>query len=250
MPGMKLCILDNDELDPRMAPLYGSYAAMFERLLRAAGWQGEVQVFQARRGHLPDAQARHDAVLLTGSRADAFSDEDWVVALRRHVEGLLRRGTPLLGVCFGHQLIAHCLGATVQRAPQGWGSACMVYDWHAPDLLPTQADGPRTRVALLASHQDQVMTLPQGATLLASSAHCPVAGYAMGRQVLCLQPHPEFDARYSAYLLDKRREQMGEALYAERLQSLQQHHDGALMASLMVQFMAQGLSPAAAGDAR
>jgi GMP synthase-like glutamine amidotransferase len=250
MPGMKLCILDNDELDPLMAPAYGSYAAMFERLLRAAGWQGEVEVFQARRGQLPDARADHDAVLLTGSRADAFSDEDWVVALRRHVEGLLRQGTPLLGVCFGHQLIAHCLGARVQRAPQGWGSGRMVYDWHAPHLLPADGQGPRSQVALLASHQDQVLSLPRGATLLASSEHCPVAGYVLGTQALCLQPHPEFDARYSAYLLGKRREQMGEAKHAERLHSLQQAHDGPLMAALMVRFIAQGHSGAGGAGPR
>ena len=169
MPGMRLCILDNDELDPLMVPAYGSYAAMFERLLRAAGWQGAVEEFQARRGQLPGLQAGHDAVLLTGSRCDAFSDEDWVVALRRHVEGLLRQGTPLVGVCFGHQLIAHCLGARVQRAPQGWGSGRMVYDWHAPQCLPPQGDAVRNRVALLASHQDQVLTLPQGATLLGAA---------------------------------------------------------------------------------
>lgn len=240
MPGMRLCILDNDELDPLMVPAYGSYAAMFERLLRAAGWQGAVEVFQARRGQLPGLQAGHDAVLLTGSRCDAFSDEDWVVALRRHVEGLLRQGTPLVGVCFGHQLIAHCLGARVQRAPQGWGSGRMVYDWHAPQCLPPQGDAVRNRVALLASHQDQVLTLPQGATLLASSEHCPVAGYVLEGQALCLQPHPEFDARYSAYLLGKRRQQMGESLYAERLLCLEQAHDGPLMAALMARFIAQG----------
>lgn len=248
MPGMKLCILDNDELDPPMVLPYGSYAAMFERLLRAAGWQGEVEVFQTRRGQLPDAQAGHDAVLLTGSRADAFSDDGWVCALRRHVEALLHQGTPLVGVCFGHQLIAHCLGARVQRAPQGWGSGRMVYDWHAPHLLPPDGDAVRTQVALLASHQDQVLTLPHGATLLASSEHCPVAGYALGEQVLCLQPHPEFDARYSAYLLGKRREHMGESHYAERLQSLAQAHEGPLMGALMARFMAQGHSGPGTGN--
>ena len=60
-------------------------------------------------------------VLLTGSRADSFSDEPWVRVLRGHVSELLERRKPLLGICFGHQLIAHCLGAPVGRAPQGWG---------------------------------------------------------------------------------------------------------------------------------
>lgn len=233
---MKLGILDNDVLDPAAQPRWGSYGAMCERLMREAGWVGQVQTFNARQGVFPPAGEAFDAVLLTGSRADAFGDEPWVQALRQWVRTRLDRGQRFLGVCFGHQLIAHCLGAPVARAPQGWGQGRMVYDWHG------QADAvPGGTLALYASHQDQVLALPPGATLLASSAHCPVAAYAIGRQVLCVQAHPEFDAAYTAYLLDKRRAQMGEAVYHERSASLQQGHDGALLGRLMLRFVQQGI---------
>lgn len=233
---MKLCILDNDVLDATAQPVWSSYGAMFERWLRAAGWAGEVQVFSARQGEYPADWSAFDAVLLTGSRADAFGDAPWVQVLRQHVHRRLEAGQRLLGVCFGHQLIAHCLGAPVARAPQGWGHGRMVYDWHGPaDAVPGGT------LALYASHQDQVLALPEGATLLASNGHCPVAAYAVGRQVLCVQPHPEFDAPFTAYLLDKRRAQMGEAVYHERIASLQQGHDGLLFGQLMVRFLAQGL---------
>ena len=71
-PAMKLCILDNDVLDPAAAPIWGSYAAMFERLLRGVGFEGEVDVFSARHGQYPASFAPYEAVLLTGSRADAL----------------------------------------------------------------------------------------------------------------------------------------------------------------------------------
>ena len=233
---MKLCILDNDVLDAAAQPIWGSYGAMCERLLRAAGWTGEVGVFSARRGQYPARWTDWDAVLLTGSRADAFGDAPWVQTLRTQIGQRLAAGQRVLGVCFGHQLIAHCLGAPVARAPQGWGQGRMVYDWHGPeDAVPGGT------LALYASHQDQVLALPPGATLLASNAHCPVAAYALGQQVLCVQPHPEFDAAYAAFLLDKRRSQMDEAVYQERLSSLHQGHDGLHFGRLMVRFLQQGL---------
>ena len=112
---MHLCILENDDLDPPLAQRYTRVASMFEDLFAQAGYQGRIDTFSARHGQYPARFAIYDAVLLTGSRADAFSDEPWVVALREQVARLLQDQHKLLGVCFGHQLIAHCLGAPVQR---------------------------------------------------------------------------------------------------------------------------------------
>jgi GMP synthase-like glutamine amidotransferase len=231
---MKLCILDNDVLDPAAAPIWGSYAAMFERLLRSVGFQGAVDIFSARYEHYPASFGSYDAVLLTGSRADAFSDDAWVVQLRRRVSALLTQKKPLIGVCFGHQLIAHCLGAKVARAPQGWGVGRTRYTWHEPAQFSDRAE----QVSLLASHQDQVLELPAGARLLAGNAHCPIAAYAIGQQVFCIQPHPEFEPAYSAFLLNLRRAQLGEVLYQEGVAGLQDGHlDGARIAQLMLDFI-------------
>lgn len=84
-----------------------------------------------------------------------------------------------------------------------------------------------------------MLELPAGARLLASNSHCPIAAYAMGQQVLCIQPHPEFDPEYSAFLLEKRRAQYGEVVYQEALSSLHFGHDGARMAHLMLRFIEQ-----------
>ena len=245
---MRICILDNDLIDPDGAPVWGSYAAMFEGLLRAAGYQGSIDAFSARQGHYPPSFDAYNAELLTGSRADSFSDEAWVVALRERVTRLLQDQHKLLGVCFGHQLIAHCLGAPVQRAPRGWRVGRQAYDWlGAPEHLGLAAgqapQGPQvTQFALLASHQDQVLALPPGATLLATQADCPVAAYALGDQVFCIQPHPEFTPEVSAFLLDKRRALMGEPLYEQSMGSLSEPHDGLALARFMIRFVQFGLS--------
>lgn len=231
---MKLCILDNDYLDPAIAATYSGYGAMFERLLRDAGATGQFDIFNTVKGEYPASFDSYDAVLLTGSRADAFSQEPWVLALREKVAQLLQAKKKLVGVCFGHQLIALILGARVGRASQGWGAGRMAYQWLAPDL--PQAEG-RTDIALLASHQDQVFDLPEGATLLATSAFCPVAAFAVEDRVFCVQPHPEFVEAYSAFLLDKRRAALGEAQYLACTDSLAKGHDGDVVARMIVAFI-------------
>jgi GMP synthase-like glutamine amidotransferase len=259
---MKLCILENDDLDPAAGTAYGRYGSMFERLFKDAGADWEFDIFHTPKFEYPASFDAYRAVLLTGSKADSFSDEPWIVELRARVTQLLAQKKKLLGICFGHQLIALCLGAKVGRAPQGWGVGRMSYDWHAADLplapedsrpaagTPQDGQAPmggsdprsggaweRQSVALLVSHQDQVLALPDNAVLLASNAHCPVAGYAVGDAVFCVQGHPEFVEDYSAFLMHKRRERLGEHLYTQGVGSLQHGHDGLDVARMMVAFV-------------
>lgn len=229
---MKLCILDNDFLDPAVAPIYGGYGAMFERLLRQAGAEGTFDIFNTVKGEYPASFDPYDAVLLTGSKADSFSQEPWVLALKDKVQALLKSKKKLIGVCFGHQLIALCLGAKVGRAPQGWGAGRMRYQWLAPELAPD-----RKEVALLASHQDQVFELPDGTRLLATSDFCPVAAFGIEGQVFCVQAHPEFVEDYSAFLLNKRRAMFGEERYQAFTQSLAKGQEGLAVARMMVAFI-------------
>lgn len=231
---MKLCILDNDNLDDNMAPRFHSFGRMFMGLFESAGADWSYEVFNTTRGEYPQSFDAFDAVLLTGSHADAFSDDPWVVELRRQVTLLLEQHKKMVGVCFGHQLIGLCMGARVGRAPQGWGAGRMTYDWHRTDL-PHFEDA--RQVALLASHQDQVLELPKGATLVASSEFCPVAAFTVGNEVFCIQPHPEFVEDFSAYLLNKRRAILGEEKVAAALAGLQLGHEGPRVARLMMEFL-------------
>ena len=160
MSSRHLCILDNDELDPAVVDAYVSYGAMTERMFESAGVHWTFERFDTPRGEYPGDFDAYDAVLLTGSRADSFSDAPWVRTLRDKVAALLAERKTLLGVCFGHQLIAHCLGAPVGRAPQGWGVGRMSYDWCGPGPFERAGDEASSTIALLASHQDQVLALP------------------------------------------------------------------------------------------
>ena len=231
----RICILDNDTLDPAVVDTYVSYGAMTEALFAAAGVPWQFERFDTTQGRYPADFDAYDAVLLTGSKADSFSDEPWVATLRERVRELLAQRKKLLGICFGHQLIALCLGAEVGRAPQGWGMGRMGYDWVGP--VPLKPDAADAGFNLLASHQDQVLTLPPGATLQARSAFCPIAAYSVEDRVFCIQPHPEFVPDYSAWILERRREAVGPARYASARAELGLPHDGLQVARYMQAFV-------------
>ena len=233
---MKLCILENDVLDDELAARYGSLGAMFKRFFEKAGARWDITAFNTVQGQYPTSFDDYDAVLLTGSRADAFSNEAWVVELRRQVSALIEQKKKMAGVCFGHQLIAVCLGAPVARASAGWGVGRMTYDWHRPDLPHSNE---RSSISLLASHQDQVLELPPGAKLVASNDFCPVASYTVEDRIFCIQPHPEFEEALSATLMERRRALLGEDRYASSHASLEHGHEGDEIGRVMVAFLEQ-----------
>jgi GMP synthase-like glutamine amidotransferase len=239
---MKICILDNDTLDGELAQRYTNFGAMFVQLFDSVGAQWTYDIFSTQRVEYPASFDDYDAVLLTGSASDSFSDEAWVVELRRRVTQLLAERKKMVGVCFGHQLIGLCMSAPVGRAPQGWGKGRMAYDWHRQDL-PYCKD--RQQIALYVSHQDQVLALPPGASLVASSDFCPVAAFTVDEHVFCVQAHPEFDAFFSQYLLDEHRTRLGEAEYAAKSKGLLAGHEGDAVARLVVAFLEN--SPRSAG---
>ena len=232
---MKLCVIENDIIDDVVADRYHSYGVMFTNLFRAVKPDIEVDVFDAMKLQYPENFDSYDAVLLSGSRADAFGDDEWIVELKQRVKQLMADKKPLIGVCFGHQLIAMHLGSEMGRAPVGWGMGRMSYDWNQAHPLAKLADS--EGFSLLVSHQDQVLTHPQGATILASSDFCPVAAYTVDEHIICFQGHPEFVEGYSEYIINKRKAALTEEKYQEYSSSLQHGHDGVKVAKLICDFV-------------
>ena len=122
--------------------------------------------------------------------------------LRRSPEKLLAAGRPVVGICFGHQLMAQAFGGIVQKSDQGWGVGVHQYQL----LVPARAYlGTRPDITCAVSHRDQVVALPAGATRLAGSVFCPngIIVYDQG-PALSLQMHPEFEHEFARALLTLR----------------------------------------------
>ncbi|MBA1197820.1 amidotransferase [Pseudomonas shirazensis] len=237
---LRICILETDVLRPELTAQYQGYGRMFEQLfLRQSVNQAEFRVYNVMNGDYPPEGERFDAYLVTGSKADSFGDDPWIQTLKAYLLKLYERGDKLLGVCFGHQLLALVLGGKAERADRGWGVGVHRYTLaaHAPWMDPQV-----TELTLLISHQDQVTQLPKGATVIASSDFCPNAAYHVGDQVLCFQGHPEFVHDYSRALLDARQEHLGDEVYQRAIASLKLEHQGDLVGEWMLRFVAHAPS--------
>lgn len=133
------------------------------------------------------------AVIISGSPRDAWVDDPRNDCALEVIEHCRTAGKPLLGVCFGHQLLGRALGAPVGRHPGGYelgnvnvsltdeGVKCPLFSG-----LPRQLD-------VIESHQDAVLELPQGARLLATGEHTQVQAFDFGDHLLGIQFHPEMD---------------------------------------------------------
>ncbi|MGB4072801.1 amidotransferase [Pseudomonas sp.] len=236
---LQICILETDVLRPELIDQYQSYGRMFEQLFARQPIAAEFKVYNVMEGRYPPDNEHYDAYLVTGSKADSFGTDAWIQTLKTYLLERYNRGDKLLGVCFGHQLLALLLGGKAGRAEQGWGVGVHRYQmankpsWMSPDLQ---------ELSMLISHQDQVTQLPGNATLLASSEFCPIASYCIGDQVLCFQGHPEFVHDYSRALLEARQQHIGETAYSKGVESLQQDHQGHTVAEWMMRFVAHGRS--------
>ena len=232
---LRICILETDVLRPELVDQYQGYGRMFEHLFTHQPIAAEFRVYNVVNGEYPDDDEVFDAYLVTGSKADSFGDDPWIATLKVFLLERYTRGDKLLGVCFGHQLLALLLGGRSERAHQGWGVGTHRYVMaaKAPWLSPQVEE-----LTLLISHQDQVTQLPENATVIASSDFCPYAAYHIGDQVLCFQGHPEFIHDYSRALLELRQQHLGPEVYSKGVASLDQQHQGTTVAEWMMRFVA------------
>lgn len=152
------------------------------------------------------AAERAEALILSGSPRDAWSDEPESLAYLKVVRSWLESGKAMFGVCHGHQVMGRAAGAEVARSPHGWelGNTAIV-------LTPEGAASPvfaglgAVVPEFLESHQDAVLTVPRNATLLGGNAHTPVQALAYGPLQFSVQFHPEFTPEILRLLWAERR---------------------------------------------
>ncbi len=214
----RLGFLQCDNLDHPHVDVAGDYDALFGALLAAPGL--ELVGYRAHHGHLPTSTRECDAWLIPGSRLSVYDDIAWIHDLTSFTQRILDDERPLVGVCFGHQLIGRLLGAPVARAETGWTIGAVRYRLHqcAPGEISHPGPSP-DHFTLIASHQDQVLELPDGTTLLADSPGCPVAGFTTAN-VLTIQAHPEFGAPLAESLYRSRIERIGQTRFEAALATL------------------------------
>ncbi|SFE55655.1 type 1 glutamine amidotransferase [Roseivivax sediminis] len=187
---MKIGILQTGLVPDSLSARWGQYSDMFGALLTSRGF--DTEAWSVVENEFPPGPEAADGWLITGSRHGAYEDHAWIPPLEELIRDIHASDRPLVGVCFGHQIIAQALGGTVEKYPGGWAVGAHTYEF---------GDGPKT---INAWHQDQVVARPEGAQLVATNPFCENAALLYGDSIYTVQAHPEFDDAFTQALIDER----------------------------------------------
>lgn len=214
---MHINILLCDTFPGRLPDFIPNYESLFFDLFKSIGVEATYRIYQTWQGELPSTVNPDELYLVPGSLDSAYDDKPWIVSLLHWIEKAYCRGAKMMGVCFGHQVIARALGGEVRKYDGGFGAGVRqsrVIDNEMKRFFPDE------RMRLLYSHHDQVMALPDGATRCATSEFCLNESYRIGRQVVTFQGHPEFTVAYSRHLLTNCSDDLDEVVRLKALRSL------------------------------
>lgn len=167
-----------------------SYPALFARLLAGQGFTFET--YSVVDAVFPESATACDGWLVTGSKYGAYEDHPWIAPLEALIREAIDANVPVVGICFGHQIIAQALGGRVEKFRGGWSVGRQGYDMGGVTVYQN------------AWHQDQVTELPESATVVAHSDFCENAALVYGDRAFSVQWHPEFESDFIAALIELR----------------------------------------------
>ena len=197
---MKLAILETGFPPGDLAARFGDYPTMFARLL---GPGFEITPFDVQAGELPGDPDEFDAYLITGSPAGVYDELPWIAPLMDFIRSA--KAKKMVGICFGHQVMAEALGGRVVKSDKGWGAG--LHRYATVEREPWMDEG--GAIAAPASHQDQVVEQPPNTEVFLASDFTPYAGLAWtDRPAISFQFHPEFSPEFAKALIEARHDRI------------------------------------------
>jgi GMP synthase-like glutamine amidotransferase len=225
---MNIGILETGAPPANLRERFGAYPAMMAQML-GAGFS--TRSYDVAAGALPGDPADHDAYLITGSPAGVYEDHGWIPPL----EDFLRSAkgeAKLVGICFGHQIMAEAFGGRVEKSDRGWGIGLQGYD--VVERAPWMDEA--ERFAIPVSHQDQIVERPPASRVLARNDFSPFGLLAYDDQpAISFQGHPEFDPAFAKALIEGRRDWLPGVDAA--IESLDQPNDRARVGEWIRRFL-------------
>ncbi|PID49389.1 MAG: GMP synthase [Proteobacteria bacterium] len=199
---MLIGILETGRPPEELADRYDSYAVMFQTLLRAQAADFSFKSYAVLEHEFPKSPKDCDAWLITGSKHGAYENLPWIHTLKDFIRTVNQARVPMVGICFGHQIIAAALGGVVDKSAKGWGIG--IHEYHLQKAATKAMEG-LDSFRIYAMHQDQVIQCPPDAEVVATSAFCEYAALFYGDHILTFQGHPEFTDHFEQELLKLRK---------------------------------------------
>lgn len=220
---MQIGILQTGESPDALRADMGDYPDFFESLLAGKGLT--FRRYRVMSMEFPQDVHECEGWLITGSRFGAYEDHPFIPPLEAFIRTAFDEGVPVVGICFGHQVIAQAMGGKVEKYAGGWS------------VGPTDYDFGGETVTLNAWHQDQVTVKPEGAERIATNDFCENAALLYDDKMFTVQAHPEFSADFVQGLIDKRgRGLVPDATLDSAIAKIEQPLDRAPMADRIARF--------------
>ena len=232
---MKIGILDTNPLNKHGINWNKTPFDTYVRFLERAKPDFEYENYLIAEGEFPDSSNACDAYLVTGSPKGVYESDLWLATLKIFIQDSYAAGKKLIGICFGHQMLAYSLGGHAGKSEKGWGLGRKNFKIYTEKTWMTDFF---EQPSLYFVHQDQVTELPPKAELLGGNEFCPNLFYTIGDQVLGIQGHPEFPKILIQEIIESRELVVGKELQAEALRSLEEGEpDNQLFAEWIVNFL-------------
>ncbi|XP_071736919.1 gamma-glutamyl peptidase 5-like [Rutidosis leptorrhynchoides] len=193
-----LCAEDSDYVKMK----YGGYFGVFIKMLAE---EGEIwDVFRVCKGEFPtDEEINvYDGFVITGSCNDAHGNDAWICKLLILLNKLDSLNKKVLGICFGHQVLARALGGKVARATSGWDIGIRTINLSTSTNTLANLKLP-SRLSLIECHRDEVRELPSRVEVLASSDKTKIEMFRCGNHIMGIQGHPEYTKDILMQLIDR-----------------------------------------------
>ncbi len=187
---MLIGILQTGLAPDALAPEMGDYPDMFARLLDGHGFT--FRTYKVVDGEFPKGVKDCEGWLITGSRHGVYEDHAFIPPLEQFIRDAFAAHVPVVGICFGHQIVAQAMGGKVERYGEGWAVGATDYDFAGE------------KVTLNAWHRDQVVQAPAGAKVIASNDFCANAALLYDDRAFTVQAHPEFRPEFVDGLMKTR----------------------------------------------
>ena len=231
---MKIGILNSDTVQIDGAKDFGQYPEMFSKIFWAVDPSIQFQTYEVQLNNYPLDIDECDAYLITGSKASSYDDEQWIHDLKKFIQRLNKNKKNLIGICFGHQIIAEALGGSVKKSPNGWHVGV---DSISLNIDACEYGEEGEKYNLVFSHQDEVEKLPENATLIAGSARCPNGIFVIENHIFCTQGHIELDKKFARMIYDFRKNQIGDQKHHHACASLSTDTDEHEIVNSLLKFL-------------
>lgn len=184
----------------------GDYDVWFGRALCQK--EGAFEVRKVADGAPLPQHFDYRGVVVSGSGSMVTDREPWSEASAHYLREAHVRSVPILGVCYGHQLLAHAFGGEVGYNPAGRQAGTATITLTEAAACDALLGGMASPLAAQVSHSQRVLALPAEATLLAHTELDPFHAFRIGDGTWGVQFHPEFDAAVSRRYIELRREKI------------------------------------------